>query len=234
MPGVPHAAGCPAIAGMNWCPILLMGFLILDHPAFTCYNPKQIRDKVNSNELVKEVKVTRLLPDMLRISITERDPYALARRSNGTVVCVDRQGVMFGNQSLIKSKSVLPVINGLIEQGERAAEINRQRMLIYQQLIADLDGSKPTLSSRIDEVYFDEAQGVRVVLADSRIAVFLGKEDFRMRLNAALDVLDAVKRRDINALNVLRVSDAEKLLSGTNISYVNATIPKRVVVGLQE
>ncbi len=195
---------------------------------------KQIHDKLKGNELVKEVEVTRLLPDMLRVVISERDPYAPARRSDGSVVCVDREGVMFGDQSLFKSRQMLPLINGLADRGDQAAEINRQRMLTYQKLIADLDGSQPPLSSRIDEVFFDEVQGVRVVLADSRIAVFLGKEDFRMRLNAALDVLDAIRRKDVEALNVLRVADAEKLLNGAGISYLNATTPKRVVVGLNE
>jgi hypothetical protein len=107
-------------------------------------------------------------------------------------------------------------------------------MLSYQKLITELDGSQPPLSSRIDEAVFDEVQGVRVILADSRVAVFLGKEDFRMRLNAALDVLDAIRRQDAENLNVLRIGDAEKLLSGAKISYLNATNPKRVVVGLDE
>ncbi len=196
---------------------------------------EQIRNKIrNNNELIKDVEVIRLLPDMLRITITERDPYALARRANGSVVCVDRQGNMFGNESLVKSRPVIPLINGLKEEGSDAFEINRQRMLTYQQLLADLDGSQPQLSSRIDEVYFDDVQGLRVILADSRIAVYLGKEDFRMRLNAALDVLDAVRSRNAEALNVLKIGDAEKLLSGARIKYINATIPKRVVVGLEE
>jgi cell division septal protein FtsQ len=195
---------------------------------------EQIQNRLKSNEVVKEVEVTRLLPDMLRVVITEREPYALARRSDGSVACVDRDGYMFGDPSLFKSKPMMPLINGLAESGENAAEINRQRMLSYQKLITELDGSQPPLSSRIDEAVFDEVQGVRVILADSRVAVFLGKEDFRMRLNAALDVLDAIRRQDAENLNVLRIGDAEKLLSGAKISYLNATNPKRVVVGLDE
>jgi hypothetical protein len=194
----------------------------------------QIQNKLKGNEVIKEVEVTRLLPDMLRVVITEREPYALARRSDGSVVCVDRDGYMFGDQSLFKSKPMMPLISGLAEGGENAAEINRQRMLTYQKLITELDGAEPPLSSRIDEAVFDEVQGVRVILADSRVAVFLGKEDFRMRLNAALDVLDAIRRQDAENLNVLRIGDAEKLLSGAKISYLNATNPKRVVVGLDE
>jgi hypothetical protein len=47
-------------------------------------------------------------------------------------------------------------------------------------------------------------------------------------------VLDAVRRKDLDALNVLRISDAERLLGGARIAYLNATDPKRVIVGLDE
>jgi len=35
-------------------------------------------------------------------------------------------------------------------------------------------------------------------------------------------------------LNVLRISDAEKLLSGVKIAYLNVSTPRRVIVGLNE
>jgi cell division septal protein FtsQ len=194
----------------------------------------RMRERLKQNEIIRDVEITRVLPDTIRVIITEREPFALARRSDGAVVCVDREGVMFGDQSLFKTRPLPPLISGLLEQGDRAAEINRQRVMTYDRLRSELDGSQPPLSSRIDEVNFDDVQGVRVILADSRVAVLLGNEDFRVRLNAALDVLDAVKRRDAEALNVLRIGDAEKLLSGAKIAYLNATIPKRVVVGLEE
>ncbi len=194
----------------------------------------QMREMLKQNEVIKDVEITRVLPDTIRVIIKEREPFALARRSDGAVVCIDREGDLFGDQSLFKTRPFPPLISGLLEQGDRAAEINRQRMMIYERLLAELDGSQPPLSSRIDEVNFDDVQGVRVILADSRVAVLLGNEDFRMRLNAALDVLDAVKRGDAEALNVLRIGDAEKLLSGAKIAYLNATTPKRVIVGLEE
>jgi hypothetical protein len=127
---------------------------------------------------------------------------------------------------------MLPLISGLAEGGTQAPEINRQRIAAYQRLLEELNQSPPLLA-RIDEVVFNDVQ-MSVILADSRIAVLLGTEDFRKRLNAAFDVLDAVNRGDAEALNVLRISDAERLLSGARISYLNATIPQRIVVGLEE
>jgi cell division septal protein FtsQ len=202
----------------------------------------KIREELQKKGVVKSVEITRMLPDMLKIVIEEREPFALARRGDSraesSVVCVDKEGAMFGDQSLCRAKSGLPLINGLEESGDGALARNQQRLAVYQKLMTDLEGATEKLSSRIEEVYFDNDMGVRVTVEapdkEGVIAVFLGKEDFRIRLNAALDVLDAIYRQDAAALNVLRISDAEKLLSGARISYLNATTPKRVVVGLEE
>jgi cell division septal protein FtsQ len=195
----------------------------------------QIRNKlVHDNEVIKEVWVTRLLPDMLKVIIKEREPYTRALRGDNSVSCVDLEGVMFNCQPMYKPKTFLPLITGLVEGGGQGAEINRQRIAAYQKLLEEIDRPQEQLSSRIDKVVFDDVRGMTVILAESDVKVVLGKEDYRTRLNAALDVLDAVKRNDAEALNVLRISDAEKLLSGARISYLNATIPKRIIVGLDE
>ncbi len=193
----------------------------------------QIRAKLESYPLIREAEVARLLPDRLRVIIVERQPVALARRGD-SVVCVDDDGVMFGDISHWRGKTTPPVITGLAEGGENAGETNRQLIMTYKRLMAELDQSEPPLSSRIDGIHFDDDRDVILTLADSRVTVRIGKEDFRTRLNAALDVLDAVRRKDAEALNVLRISDAERLLGGTRIAYLNATDPKRVIVGLDE
>ena len=68
---------------------------------------------------------------------------------------------------------------------------------------------------------------------DEPVGVLVGTEDFRTRLNVALDILAAVSRKDLDTLNVLRIGDAERLLS-EKINYVNVNDPKRPVVGFNE
>src|SRR5262249_46547469 len=163
--------------------------------------------------------VTRLLPDRLRVSIVERQPVALARRGD-SIVCVDDEGVMFGDSAHWRGKKP-PVVRGGARTGENAKRKKRRGIMTKKKMMGGTDQSEPPLSSRIDEIHFDEDQGVRLTLADKREAVLIGKEDFRTRLNAALDVLDAVRRKDAEALNVLRISDAERLLGGARIAYLN-------------
>ncbi|MGH9839172.1 MAG: cell division protein FtsQ/DivIB [Blastocatellia bacterium] len=194
----------------------------------------QIRDKLQGFPLIRQAKVVRLLPDRLRVTISERTPIAVARLADGATACMDEEGALFGNQDTWRGKPMPPLINGVAESGDRKNDINRQLVLTYKRLIEELDQNEPPLSSRIDEVTFDPDQGVRVTLANSRIVVLLGRNDFRARLNAALDVIEAVNRRDSERLIIMRISDAERLLSGIPIKYLNVTDPSRVVVGLEE
>ncbi len=229
----------------------------------------QIRNTLRRQELVEDVEVTRLLPDTIRLVVRERVPVALARRADGSIVCVDRHGVMFGRASLYKTRPLPPLITGLRELSwetaeqsaasapseplgadapltplneaslsstagvnDEAADFNRRSVEAYLRMLTDIDQGFPTLSTRLDEVQFDEFNDVRVTLSDSKTIVYLGREDYRQRLNAALDVLDAVARRDLETLQLLRLGDAERLLAGARIAYLNTKVPRRIVVGL--
>jgi len=198
-----------------------------------------IREELEKYPLIREAQVARLLPDRLRVSIVERQPVALALKGDKntgerSVVCVDDEGVMFGDSSHWRGKPWPPLISGLAESGDDAKEKNRHWIMTYKRLMEEFDQTQPPVSSRIGEIQFDEDQGVRLVLADSRLGVLIGKEDFRIRLNVALDILDAIKRKDLETLNVLRISDAERLLSGEKIGYLNVSNPNHLVVGFDE
>jgi POTRA domain, FtsQ-type/Cell division protein FtsQ len=202
---------------------------------------EMIREKLKENPLIREVEVARLLPDRLRVSVIERRPVALAlkgdinaRGRDRSVVCVDDDGVMFGDSSHWRGKPWPPLISGLAEDGsEDAKKKNHGWIVMYKRLIAELDQTEPPLSSRIDEIHFDEDTGARLRLKDKHEAVLVGKEDFRTKLNVALDILAAVNSGDLDKLNLLRIGDAERLLNG-KINYLNVNDPKRPVVGLDE
>jgi hypothetical protein len=174
----------------------------------------------------------------LRVSIVERQPVALALKVNAngtdrTVVCVDDDGLMFGDSSHWRGKPWPPLISGLAESGEEAKDKNRRWITMYKRLIAELDQGGAPLSGNVGEIQFDEDEGARLRLADKHEWVLVGTEDFRTRLNVALDILAAVGRSDLEMLNVLRIGDAERLLNG-KINYLNVKDPKRPIVGLDE
>lgn len=195
---------------------------------------KQIRDRLRQHDLIEDAEVTRVLPDTIFVTIRERVPFALARLQD-RLVCVDTNGVMFGNESLMRGMKIPPVISGLLTGGENLAEANRIRMMIFQQVLNDLDSGTPQLSPRVDEIIFDEDVNARLVLRDSRTIVLVGSEAFRARLETALKVIEAHRQGDSNTLKSLRVSNVAQLITcrSCRLAYLNVALPDAVIASLQ-
>ncbi len=194
-----------------------------------------IRAAVEKNPWVLEAEVSRVLPDALRVTVHEREPIAPARTANNSVVWVDRDGRSLGELDFNQTNQVPPVVDGLDEgSGEETKLANHRRMEIYQQVLRELDQTSPKLSEEIDEINLKDVQAVKLHLLKRNVTVMVGEAEFRTRLEKALKVLDAVERKDLSALGLLKVSDAEKLVSGNRIAYLNITRPEHVVVGFAE
>ena len=100
-------------------------------------------------------------------------------------------------------------------------------------MLNELDQGGAKLSEEIDEVSLKDVQGVRLHLLKRKVSVMVGGTEFRPRLEKAIKVLDAIERKDHSALGFFKIADAEKLVNGNRISYLNVTHPERVIVGLE-
>ena len=195
---------------------------------------KAIRAAVEKNPWVQDAEVARVLPDALRVTIQERRPVAPWRTPNGAVVWVDRDGRSLGELSTNKADQIPPIISGLEEgTADEIKVLNRQRMEAYQKLLTELDQSSGKLAEEIDEIKLNDLQAVRLHLLKRHVNVMLGGTDFRVRIERAIKVLEAIERKDLSALGLLKVSDAEKLVSGKRIAYLNVMHPEHVVVGFE-
>jgi cell division septal protein FtsQ len=195
---------------------------------------ERIRSGLKQLEYIREVEVRRLLPDTISLRITERVPLALARLDDGVLKCIDEDGTLFGGPQLLEKGIEAPLIGGVQQEGGNAADTNRAYLASYRTLIADLDRLEPPLSPQIDEVFFNDTAGVRVILANSQTSVFLGREDYRKRLNLALDLLDAVRNRNLDTIMLFRIGDVDRLLSARRIDYINTTNANRITIGYDE
>ena len=172
-----------------------------------------------SNELghlpgVRRAVVTRVLPDGLRVRVTERVPIAVVRTSAGHFVWVDEEGVMLGE---MKPDDRMPAffIRGWSEEGtDEARKENIDRVKKYQELAHEWDAAG--LSERVSEVTLIDVRDVRAQLAgtDSQIEVRLGSQDAGKRLKIALEALDMYKQS----------------ARGSSITYVDLQTG-RVVIG---
>jgi cell division protein FtsQ len=172
-----------------------------------------------SNELsrlpgVRRAVVTRVLPDGLRVRITERSPVAVVRTLAGHFVWVDDEGVVLGE---MKPDDQMPAffIRGWDEDGsEEARKENAARVQKYLEL--SRSWSAENLSERVSEVTLIDLRDIRVQLAgnDSQVEVRLGSQDVASHLKIALDELDRYKQGG----------------RGSSITYV-AVLAGRVVIG---
>jgi cell division protein FtsQ len=152
-----------------------------------------------SNELsrlpgVRRAVVSRVLPDRVRVRITERVPLAVVRTSAGHFVWVDDDGVMLGEMKADDRAPAFFIRGWSEEGGEDARKENTERVQKYLELTKEWDAAG--LSQRISEVTLTDLRDVRAQLAgsDSQIEVRLGSQDLGARLQVALQALDTYKQ----------------------------------------
>ena len=165
---------------------------------------------------VRNAVVTRVLPDGIRVRITEREPKAVVRNAAGRFIWVDDDAVYLGEMS---STDQMPAffLRGWNEDNTNTAQSeNRERVRKFLEL--QRDWSVQGVSERVSEVNLLDLRDVRVQLAgdDSQIEVRLGSQDQNTRLAKALNVLDAQRQT----------------ARGPLISYIDLTQGKRAIVGL--
>ena len=165
---------------------------------------------------VRTAVVTRVLPDGIRVRITEREPKAVVRTSAGRFIWVDDDAVYLGEMAPTDQMPGF-FLRGWNEDDSSAARAeNRERVGKFLELQRDWSGQG--VSERVSEVNLLDLRDVRVQLAgdDSQIEVRLGSQEQGARLGKALTVLDAQRQT----------------ARGPLISYIDLTQGKRAIVGL--
>jgi cell division septal protein FtsQ len=165
---------------------------------------------------VRTAVVSRVLPDGIRVRISERLPRGVVRTGSGRFRWIDEDAVLLG-EMLPSDQIPAFFLRGLSEEdSETAHHDNRERVQKFLELQKDWDGAG--LSERVSEVNLIDVRDVRAQLAgdSSQIEVRLGAQDHGKRLQDALSVLDSQKQTPRGAL----------------ISYIDLSQGKRAIVGL--
>ncbi len=159
---------------------------------------------------VREAVVSRVLPDGLRVRISERVPRAVVRTGAGKFVWVDEDAVTLG----AASPADQIFMRGWDEDGGEGALVeNRARVEKFLEMTRDWEARG--ISRRVSEVSLYDLGDVRAQLTgdDSLIEVQLGREDFGNRLKFALDELDARRNTPIGPF-ILYINVAQGIEKG--------------------
>ena len=139
------------------------------------------RAQIEQLPWVEEASVQRIMPNRLRVLITERTPVAFFR--NGTeLLLIDEHGVLLDRPE--GEDYQFPIVTGLSENMPR--EERGKRMQIYQEFLKDADLVKPGSADHISELDLNNPRDLKAVLTGlgsgasaQAITVHFGQSDFR-------------------------------------------------------
>ncbi len=174
-----------------------------------------ISDELQTVPWVRRAVVSRVLPDEIRVRITERVPQAVARMSSGRFVWVDDDAVLLGEMRPVDQMPPFFLRGWNEESTENAREENKVRVRKFLDLRDEWQAGG--LSERVSEVNLIDLRDVRAQLAgdDSQIEVRLGGEELSKRLKHALEVLD----------------ERRQTPRGHFITYIDMSQGKRAIIG---
>jgi len=131
---------------------------------------------------VQHATVMRLLPNTIRIAVTERTPVAFVRQ--GTQIgLVDADGVLLDMPQDVAGdpRYSFPVLTGLA--GSDPISVRAARMDVYRKFMAELDANGTKNSQSISEVDVSNPEDVKALIASGSadILVHFGDENFLAR-----------------------------------------------------
>ena len=118
------------------------------------------RDKIRDIKWVESASVQRILPNHIRVEITERNPIAFVR--NGSeVALIDGHGVILDRPTDLDAR--FPIVSGITDALPK--DEAERRMEIYQELVRDLNTVNGDSSNQLSEVDLSNPKNIRIVMA---------------------------------------------------------------------
>ena len=138
---------------------------------------------------VESASVQRILPNRLRVELTERTPIAFLRNRN-EIALIDAHGVILDRPE--GEDLNFPIVTGVPEDLPR--DQREKRMQSYQEFIKDIDVVRAGSSKNVSEIDLSDPRDLRVVMtglvqeSDSQaVTVHFGNGDFLGKYHKLLD-----------------------------------------------
>jgi cell division protein FtsQ len=138
---------------------------------------------------VESASVQRILPNRIRVEITERTPIAFLR--NGTeLALIDVHGVILDRPH--GENFQFPIVTGLTEN--MARDERGRRVQSYQEFLRDIDMVRGASSDRVSEVDLSNPRDLRVVMTGiaspndpQAVSIQFGQNDFAGKYRMVVD-----------------------------------------------
>ena len=118
------------------------------------------RDEIEQIAWVESATVKRILPNRIRVDITERTPIAFVRNGN-ELALIDQDGVILDRPQ--GEDLHFPIVTGLTDSMPRAER--EKRMQTYREFLRDADLVRSGSSEFVSEIDLANPHDLRVVMA---------------------------------------------------------------------
>jgi len=166
---------------------------------------KAMKNDVEKINLVKTVVVSRVLPDSVRVNVTERMPKAIVRTEAGDFWADDDARIL---GEVGKDETRPPfVLRGWDEaKNDKAAKDNRERVKIYLKMLTEWQDYE--LSKRVSAVNLADLREPQAIVQDSgeTVTIILANENYKNRLKSGLEKI-AGRGREVKSIDVSSSSE---------------------------
>ena len=166
---------------------------------------KAVKNEVEKVTPVKTAVVSRLLPDGLRVNVTERVPRAVVRTNAGDF-WADDDAVILGEVGKDEARPPF-VLRGWDEaKNEKSAKDNRERVKIYLKMMTEWQDYE--LARRVTAVNLADLREPQAIVQDSgeTVTIILANENYKNRLKSGLEKI-AGRGREVKSIDVSSSSE---------------------------
>jgi cell division protein FtsQ len=145
------------------------------------------RQRLLDSPWVADVRLSRVLPATLDLTIVERVPMAVARQGD-RLFLVDDSGVIIDDYGPEYAQFDLPVVDGLLVESKAGAPaVPAARARLADDLLTAL-GARPDLRKRVSQIDVSDARDAVVLFDDDPAWLHLGDTRFVERLQNYIDL----------------------------------------------
>jgi cell division protein FtsQ len=164
------------------------------------------RSQIEQLSWVESARVQRILPNRVRVDLTERTPIAFLRTGN-ELALIDAHGVILDRPE--GEDLHFPIVTGLSEDLPR--DQREKHMQLYQEFLKDIELVRGGSSSEVSEADLSNIKNVRVVITglsranDSQaVAVDFGPGEFTGKYKHLVDNFEKWQRENgcIGSINL--------------------------------
>ena len=147
------------------------------------------RSQIQEVSWVEEASVQRILPNRLRVEITERTPVAFFR-NGAELTLIDAHGVLLDRPE--GEDFHFPIVTGLSENMPR--DERGKRMKTYQEFMKAIELVRPGSADRVSELDLGNARDLRAVITGlagtndaQAVTVHFGQGDFTNKYRTLIE-----------------------------------------------